>query len=105
MKRKIFLGFFALGITFAAIGGAARAEYRSSSGEKTESSSAAAFDQSVDLNRFRKGNIEWDTQELIRSGLTALHQEHVGILRELQEIKKEIAGLKAEIARAEAKQR
>ena len=55
-----------------------------------------SFSAAVDLNRFRRGNGEWDTQELVASGMTALHQENLQILRELQEIK-------SKIARSEAK--
>ena len=54
-----------------------------------------SFGVAVDLNRFRRGNGEWDTQELVASGLTALHQENVQILREIQEIKSKIARLEA----------
>ena len=54
-----------------------------------------SFGSAVDLNRFRKGNGEWDTQELVASGLTALHQENLQILRELQDIKSRIARLEA----------
>ena len=53
------------------------------------------FGAAVDLARFRKGNGEWDTQELVASGLTALHQENVQILKELQDIKSKIARLEA----------
>ena len=52
-----------------------------------------SFNASVDLARFRRGNGEWDTQELVASGLTALHQENVQILKELQDIKSRLARL------------
>ena len=62
-------------------------------GEATVESAGDSFPQAVDLNRHRKGNPEWDTQELITSGLTALHEEHVQILEELRALKAETARL------------
>lgn len=47
----------------------------------------SGFERSVDLKRFRSGNGEWDTQELVASGMTQLHRDHEQILRELAEIK------------------
>lgn len=55
--------------------------------------SADSFDQAVALDRFRTGNAGWDTQELIRSGMSALHREHQQILRELAEIRSELKRL------------
>ena len=51
------------------------------------------FDEAVNLQRFRKGNPEWDTQELIASGLRALHQENMEILRELGDLRKKVEQL------------
>ncbi len=68
--------------------GVAYAQYESAyQKEKTPYEGEDSFARSVDLKRFRKGNIDWDTQELIASGLTALHQEHEKVLRELREVK------------------
>ena len=80
------LNFAAIGLVLllAAMWGIALAQ---------KSGEGDSFYASVDLARFRRGNGEWDTQELIASGLTALHQEHVQILRELGEIKSRIARL------------
>lgn len=75
----------------------AHAQTRPSSSKKGDSSSQEDFDRAVDLVRFRQGNVEWDTQELIASGLTALHREHV-------EIREELAKLKAAVERLRAKQ-
>ncbi len=46
-----------------------------------------SFEDSVDLEQFRQGNIEWDTQELIASGMKALHREHQKIVQELEQVK------------------
>ena len=66
------------------------AEYRSSNSKMSagrSSSGGSNFDDAVDVTRFRKGNPEWDSQQLMVSGMTALHQEHQEILKEIQEIK------------------
>lgn len=52
-----------------------------------------AFSAAVDPVRFRKGNPEWDTQELVSNGMKALHEEHRQILRELRELKSRMARL------------
>lgn len=72
---------------------AAEAQYRPPP-RKEEEPKESSFEKTVDLHRFRKGNIDWDTQELIASGLTALHEEHQRILKELEELKTEIRNLK-----------
>ncbi len=98
MKRWI-TGLFAMGLAWAIFSGIARAEYeRNAMPSKTRAGSAARgdFDQAVDLARFRKGNIEWDTQELIKSGMTALHQEHLQILEELAELKEQLRRIEAQ---------
>lgn len=94
-RGKAVLGLLAL----AATGGLARAEYSSSRvGPAARDGGAdegeeGDFNRVVDLQRFRKGNPEWDTQELIVSGLTALHKENQKILQELAEIKERIRRL------------
>jgi hypothetical protein len=65
-------------------------------GIATAQSAMDHFDRSVDLKRFRKGNIGWDTQELIASGMKALHEDHMEILKELK-------ALRADLARIEGK--
>lgn len=69
----------------AALGGVAWAEYKkpSSSGPAER---PATFEEAVDLSRYRKGNLEWDTQELIASGMKALHEEQLRILEKLDRI-------------------
>lgn len=52
------------------------------------------FEDAVDLKRFRKGNLEWDTQEMIASGFRALHEDHLRVLKELEELKEQIAQIK-----------
>ena len=77
-----------LALSLPLFGGVAQAQYRPPPASREESSySSDSFGQAVDLKRFRKGNPGWDTQELVVSGLTALHQEHLQILKELKEIK------------------
>ncbi len=79
----------------AALGGLAFGQYRPppAPGEK-ESAEGDSFERSVDLKRYRKGSPQWNTQELITSGMTALHEEHLKILRELESLKREIHQLK-----------
>ena len=91
---KTWRGKTALGLLALAVMGApARAEYSSGrAGPAARDGGVDAgegddFKRAVDLQRFRKGNAEWDTQELIASGLTALHKENQKILQELAEIK------------------
>ena len=57
-----------------------------------------AFSRAVDLKRFRNKNFEWDTQELIASGFTALHEENQRILTELKEIRDRIGRLEGKQA-------
>lgn len=87
MKRWI-IGTLILGLGAAAFCGAAQAQYRPPAAPEEEPVSREDdFDRAVDLKRFRKGRPDWDTQELLASGLTALHREHGRILRELRELK------------------
>ena len=69
MKRRVVIG-----MAVCALGGLAWAE------------SPASFEEAVDLSRYRKGNLEWDTQELIASGMKALHEEQLRILEKLDRI-------------------
>ncbi|MBI3322653.1 MAG: hypothetical protein HYZ94_03115 [Candidatus Omnitrophica bacterium] len=97
------LGLLSL-LALAVVVEAARAEYtpRGAAAGRAGGVDAGAagagedeFSRAVDLSRFRKGNIGWDTQELIVSGLTALHRENQRILRELEEIKETLSRLEA----------
>lgn len=94
--KRFLMGLFLVGLVGIWLGSIAQAQYRPPPGSRGYDSSEAEgeFSDSVDLDRFRKGNIEWDTQELIASGFTALHREHQEILRQLKEIKAELASLK-----------
>lgn len=90
----------ALGLLLTAAGspGAAWSEEGGREGYGAGGGGAAAgedaeFHRAVDLKRFRNKNFEWDTQELIASGFTALHKENQRILRELAEIKERIGRL------------
>lgn len=65
----------------------AQAQTYERKGPSRGASEDGSFEDSVDLDRFRQGNIEWDTQELIASGMKALHQDHQKILKELAEMK------------------
>lgn len=98
MKRLSFW-ILAAAVAAAMLSGTALAEYgrslpadpRGESEKPAEESSA--FDRAVDLNRFRRGNPEWDTQELIASGLKALHQEHQVLLRQIKALSARIDNL------------
>lgn len=68
------------------------AQYRPPPAPKEEAKEEETF-EAVDLKRFRKGRIDWDTQELIASGLTALHQEHREILKGLEELRTQLGQL------------
>ena len=89
----------ALGLLLTAAGrpGTARAEEDGygvyGAGGEGAAAEDGAFRRAVDLKRFRNKNFEWDTQELIASGLTALHEENRRILKELREIKERIGRL------------
>lgn len=72
----------------------ALAQYRPPPKKESAPSGEDSFGAAVDLGRFRKGNVDWNTQELIASGMTALHEEHQRILKELEELKTEIRDLK-----------
>ena len=83
MKRTL-MGMLIFSMALAALWGVALADY-----------SRDNFERAVDLKRFRKGNLEWDTQELISSGMTALHQEHLQILEEIAQLKEAVKRLEA----------
>ena len=103
MKRFI-VGTLFFGILLASFSDVAQAQYRAAPAKNRSSSSEDnSFGESVDLKKFRKGNIEWDTQELIASGMTALHEEHTKILKELESIKKQMEELKAQLRKLEPK--
>ena len=90
MAGAVFLGALCL-----VLGGSiAQAEYARSSSERSGYSDQEGSDRIIDLKRFRKGNYEWDTQEMISAGFNALHQENVKILNELGELKSQVAKLK-----------
>ncbi len=82
MKRTVVIGMAICAL--AAFGGLARAEYKKPSSKPAES--ASSFEEVVDLSQYRKGNLEWDTQELIASGFKALHEEQLRILDKLEQI-------------------
>lgn len=96
MRRWIWVGIIAT-LTGGVLCPIASAKYRSDAGTKARGTPREeTFERSVDLQRFRKGNFEWDTQELIASGMTALHREQLQILQELEEIKARLARLESE---------
>ena len=79
--------------SLAALCGVAQAEYQPPPKEKAPlRDSSDRFSDAIDLSRFRKGNYEWDTQALIVSGLTALHEENVRILKKLDQIESRLEG-------------
>lgn len=82
MKRIFSIGMASCAL--ATLCGVARAEYKRPSRELAEP--AGSFEEAVDLSRYRKGNFEWDTQELIASGMKALHEEQLRILETLDRI-------------------
>lgn len=72
----------------------AEGQYRPPPRKEDVPAEADPFEETVNPDRFRKGNVKLETQELIASGLTALHEEHQRILKELEELKTEIQKLK-----------
>lgn len=92
-----------IGTALALLWGVAHAQYRPAP-RKEAPVERDEFGEAVSLQRFRKtGNIAWDTQELIRSGLTALHEEHREILREVEALRGRLQGLEDHLERIEAK--
>lgn len=87
--RRLAFGFLVLCAVLGGLSSAARAE---------EAEPTGSFADSVDLSRFRKGNSGWDTQELIASGLTALHEENIRILNKLDQIQSRLERLEKKIA-------
>jgi hypothetical protein len=94
--KGLYRSILAAGVIFLAASSAVFAQYRPPAAKREAVDDEESFERSVDLKRFRKGHYEWDTQEFIASGFTALHREHEQILKELREIK-------AALARAEEK--
>ena len=73
--------------------GTAQAEHNPSEKSAATKLSGDSFQRAVDPGRFRKGNPDWDTQELIASGLAALHEEHAQILKQIEELKTAVSRL------------
>ncbi len=100
--RRWMIGIGVLSLGLAGWPSAAQAQYRPSP-RKEEPPEAETFDDAVNLKRFRKGNIEWDTQELISSGLKALHREQVQILDELRRIESRLDKMEKSLGNLERK--
>lgn len=93
------------GVIAIAVARRADAQYDdrpSASDRGSVASKSGSFERAVDLTRFRKGNYEWDTQEYLKSGFTALHEDHAQVLRELTAIRAELERLSAEVRRLSA---
>ena len=74
----------------AGLWGIARAEGGAS---RKSAEPAETFDETVDPSRFRKGNPDWDTQNLIANGMKALHEEQIRILDKLGRIESRLEKL------------
>ena len=83
-----------LGILFFSCGGISQAEYRKEPSTRSNLTEEETSQGIIDLKRYRKGNYEWDTQEMIAAGFNTLHRENQRILEELHALKTEIARLK-----------
>ena len=92
MKRFLF-GTMIFVLVFTVFGAGVFAQYRSRSASAEAGVGSDDFARAVDLERFRKGNEYWDVQELVASGLTALHRDHVRILEQLEGLKAKIKQL------------
>ena len=99
MKRRNAIGMAVCAL--AALGGVAWAEYKKPSSGPAES--AGSFEEAVDLSQYRKGNLEWDTQELIASGMKALHEEQLRILEKLDRIESRLNELEKSLGNLERK--
>jgi hypothetical protein len=100
--RRWIIGIGVLSLGLAGLPGVARAQYRPSP-RREEPPEAETFDDAVSLKRFRKGNIGWDTQELIASGMKALHEEQLRILKKLDRIESRLNELEKSLGDLEGK--
>ena len=98
MKRILEIGIACCSV--AALCGAARAEVRTARGSAEP---AETFDETVDPSRFRRGNPDWDTQDLIANGMKALHEEQVRILAKLDRIESRLGKLEKSLGNIERK--
>jgi len=107
MTRWIMSAVLCAAITVVVVCDAtAQYDYQPSASEKARTSSTSeSFERAVDLSRFRKGNYEWDTQEYLRSGFTALHGEHLQLLKEVAALRAEMEHVSAEVRRLSAEPR
>ena len=94
MKIRLFLFFGSL-LLMMACPTLAQAEYRSRS-TSGQAEDADSFEEAIDLRRFRKGNIAWDTQELIASGFKALHEEHLRLTQAVRALQTAVNELRGE---------
>ncbi len=95
MKR--LLGFLVFCAALAGGSAAVMAEYRPPPKQKQGTGEESGwFSDAVDLSRHRTGNSDWDTQQLIADGLTALHEEQVKILSKLDQIEARLERMERE---------
>ena len=100
MKRTLMIG---IGVCIlATLGGPARAEYKRPTASKP-AEPAGSFDEAVDPARYRKGNSDWDTQELIAGGFRALHEEQLRILETLDRMESRLNELESSLGNIERK--
>ena len=95
MRKKWFAGLLAAAALAGWTAPASAAYERSFMSRSEDASESRGGWNAVDLGRFRKGNPDWDTQELAASGFTALHEEHLQILKDIRELKSAIERLEA----------
>ncbi len=104
MRSKGILVFFLLAIVLS-IGGIVQAQtYHARSMKKETVPEVDDFEQSVDLARFRRGNFEWDTQELVASGFKAVHRDSVQMAKRIEKLENQISELKNRVAQFSAVQ-
>lgn len=92
-----------VGAALALLWGVAHAQYRPAP-RKEEPAETDEFGEAVSLKRFRKtGNTGWDTQELLHSGFTALHEDHQELLKKMDLLEERLRGLERKLESLEVK--
>lgn len=82
----------------------AQAQYRPPPRREAAEEYDDSFDREISLDRFRRGNPDWDTQELVASGFNALHKEHQQILEKLDQLEERLLKMERNV-KAEASKR
>ena len=102
MNRRLWGAAGALLLASVCVTSSARAQYRPAPRKESVREPLDDFDEEVNPERFRGGDIRVKTQEQIARGVAALHQEHLEILNKLGELESKLIRLEEKLNHSES---